>query len=254
MDAWSVSAGAGRVNPVRVGCSGWNYADWRGRFYPENAPQRRWLELYAQRFDTVEVNNTFYRLPRRDAVAGWVKQTPDGFTFSVKASRYLTHVKRLTEFDGIGRFYEPLQPLIEAGRLGPVLWQLPANFHRDDARLHDWLAALPDGLHTIEFRHPSWFVPPVMQALRERGVALTIGDHPERPFQTYEATAPWRFVRFHYGSRGRDGNYSATEIETWARRIAQWRRHGTVYAYFNNDWRGFAPANARLLARKLGGD
>lgn len=240
------------MNPVRVGCSGWNYADWRGRFYPEREPQRRWLELYAQRFDTVEVNNTFYRLPRRDAVAGWLKQTPDGFTFSVKASRYLTHVKRLTEFDGVGRFYEPLQPLIEAGRLGPVLWQLPANFHRDDARLHDWLAALPDGLHTIEFRHPSWFVPPVMQALRERGVALTIGDHPERPFQTYETTASWRFVRFHYGSRGRAGNYSATEIETWARRIAQWRRHGTVYAYFNNDWRGFAPANARLLARKLG--
>jgi uncharacterized protein YecE (DUF72 family) len=241
------------VKPVRIGCSGWQYADWRGSFYPQGEPQRRWLELYAQRFDTVEVNNTFYRLPSRDAVAAWVTQTPDGFTFSVKASRYLTHIKRLTDLgDGIARFYERIEPLIEAGRLGPVLWQLPGNFRRDDERLRAWLQALPDGLHTIEFRHPSWFAPPVMAALREHAVALTIGDHPERPFQTGAATAPWRFVRFHYGARGRAGNYSATEIDTWARRIAQWRRREAVWAYFNNDWRGFAPANARLLARQLG--
>ncbi len=241
------------MKPALIGCSGWNYADWRGRFYPPHEPQRRWLELYAQRLRTVEVNNTFYRLPRREAVAGWVKQTPDGFTFAVKASRYLTHVKRLTDVgEGISRFYERIEPLIEAGRLGPVLWQLPANFHRDDERLQRWLAALPEGLHTIEFRHPSWFAAPVMRALKDRGVALTIGDHPERPFQTHEATASWRYIRFHYGARGRDGNYSATEIETWARRIWQWRRRETVYAYFNNDWHGFAPANALLLARKLG--
>ncbi|HEY1569219.1 MAG TPA: DUF72 domain-containing protein [Solirubrobacteraceae bacterium] len=241
------------MKPVRIGCSGWNYADWRGPFYPEGEPQRRWLELYAERFDTVEVNTTFYRLPRRDAVAGWVKQTPDGFTFAVKASRYLTHIKRLTELgQGVSRFYERIEPLIEAGRLGPVLWQLPGNFRRDDDRLYAWLDALPNGLHTIEFRHPSWFAAPVMRALRERAVALTVGDHPERPFQTHAATADWRFVRFHYGSRGRAGNYSATEIEQWARRIAQWRRRQTVWAYFNNDWRAFAPANARLLARRLG--
>jgi uncharacterized protein YecE (DUF72 family) len=107
-------------------------------------------------------------------------------------------------------------------------------------------------MHTIEFRHASWFAEPVIAALREYEVALTIGDHPDRPFQSYEATAPWRFVRFHYGSRGRDGNYQATELETWARRIAQWRRRETVYAYFNNDWRGFAPANALDLRRRLG--
>jgi uncharacterized protein YecE (DUF72 family) len=239
------------VKPALIGCSGWNYADWRGTFYPRGEPQRRWLELYADRFDTVEVNNTFYRLPRRDAVAAWVTQTPDRFTFAVKASRYLTHVKRLAEFDGIARFYEPLEPLMEAGRLGPVLWQLPATFHRDDQRLAGWLQAIPDGLHTIEFRHPSWFAAPVMEALRDHGVALTIGDHPERPFQTHEATASWRYIRFHYGARGRAGNYSETEIETWARRITQWRRRETVYAYFNNDWRGFAPANARRLLAKL---
>ncbi len=241
------------MKPARIGCSGWNYADWRGTFYPQREPQRRWLELYAQRFDTVEVNTTFYRLPRRDAVAGWVKQTPADFSFAVKASRYLTHIKRLTDLsEGVARFYERIEPLIEAGKLGPVLWQLPGNFPRDDERLRRWLDALPDGRHTIEFRHQSWFCAPVMRALREHDVALTIGDHPERPFQTHEATASWRFVRFHYGRRGRAGNYSATEIEQWARRIAQWRRRREVWAYFNNDWRGFAPANAHALARRLG--
>ena len=240
---------------ARIGCSGWNYADWRGSFYPQREPERRWLELYAQRFDTVEVNNTFYRLPRRDAVANWVTQTPDGFTFTVKASRYLTHIKRLTDLDqGVARFYERIEPLIAAGRLGPVLWQLPGNFARDDSRLHGWLDALPEGRHTIEFRHESWFAPPVMRALREHRVALTIGDHPERPFQTHEATADWRFVRFHYGHRGRGGNYSESELSEWARRIAQWRRRQEVWAYFNNDWRAFAPANARSRARSLGAE
>jgi uncharacterized protein YecE (DUF72 family) len=240
------------MKALRVGCSGWMYDDWRGRLYPAGEPKRRWLELYAQQFDTVEVNATFYRLPRRDAVAAWVSQTPDDFVFAVKASRYLTHVKRLTDLsEGIERFYAPLLPMREAGKLGPVLWQLPENFHRDGDRLRSWLEALPSGLHTIEFRHPSWFVPEVLDALREHQVALAIGDHPRRPFQSYAATAPWRFIRFHYGARGREGNYSRTEIEEWAGKIADWLRHEDVYAYFNNDWRGFAPANALALRRAL---
>jgi uncharacterized protein YecE (DUF72 family) len=240
------------MKQVRVGCSGWMYDDWRGRLYPEREPKRRWLELYAKHFDTVEVNSTFYRLARRDAVAGWVAQTPPDFVFAVKASRYLTHVKRLVAIEeGIRRFYEPLEPLLESRRLGPVLWQLPENFHRSDERLRGWLDLLPAGLHTIEFRHPSWFVPEVMDSLRRHGVALAIGDHPKRPFQSHEATASWRFIRFHYGSRGRDGNYSGTEIAQWAARIREWRRREEVYAYFNNDWRGFAPANARTLLRAL---
>ena len=228
------------------------YDDWRGRLYPAREPKRRWLELYARHFDTVEVNSTFYRLARREAVAGWVAQTPSNFVFAVKASRYLTHVKRLVGIEvGIKRFYEPLEPLVSIGRLGPVLWQLPENFHRDDERLGGWLSVLPDGLHTIEFRHQSWFVPEVMNALREHDVALAIGDHPGRPFQSCEATASWRFIRFHYGSRGRRGNYSATEIADWAERIDRWRRQDDVYAYFNNDWQGFAPANAKALLRLL---
>jgi uncharacterized protein YecE (DUF72 family) len=230
------------------------YDDWRGRLYEQREPKRRWLELYAQHFDTVEVNSTFYRLARRSGVEGWVAQTPPDFTFAVKASRYLTHIRRLVDIEeGIKRFYEPLEPLLEARRLGPVLWQLPENFHRDDARLESLLSVLewaPSTLHTIEFRHASWFDPVVMRTLRARGVALTIGDHPIRPFQSYEATADWMFVRFHYGQRGRRGNYSASELSQWSRRIAAWRREEIVWAYFNNDWEGFAPANA-LALRKL---
>ncbi len=240
---------------LRVGCSGWMYDDWRGRLYPEREPKRRWLELYAQHFDTVEVNNTFYRLARRQAVEGWVRQTPPGFLFSVKASRYLTHIKRLAAIEqGIQRFYEPLEPMLEAGKLGPVLWQLPENFHRDDARLEGWLKLIgsaPPGRHTIEFRHASWFVPEVMGMLRDHRVALTIGDHPQRPFQSHQATASWRFIRFHYGARGRRGNYSERELGEWAARIADWRCAEECYVYFNNDWNSFAPANARTLLRQL---
>jgi uncharacterized protein YecE (DUF72 family) len=241
------------VKPVRVGCSGWQYDSWRGRLYPERCPKRRWLEVYAEHFDTVEVNSTFYRLARREAVAGWVSQTPPEFLFAVKASRYLTHIRRLREIEqGIKRFYEPIEPLIEAGRLGPVLWQLPENFHRDDERLIGLFELLPPGPHTIEFRHESWFAPEVMSILRRYGVALTIGDHPSRPFQSYETTADWRFIRFHFGSRGRAGNYSDTEIAEWAERIKAWRRREAIYVYYNNDWNSYAPANARLLMKRLG--
>ncbi|MCW3013868.1 MAG: hypothetical protein JWO02_960 [Solirubrobacterales bacterium] len=236
------------LRPVRIGCSGWNYRSWRDGFYPSRLPASRWLEHYATRFDTVEVNATFYRLPSREAVARWVTQTPEGFVFTVKASRYLTHVRRLTDLeDGIHRFYERIEPLVATPKLGPLLWQLPETFHRDDDRLAGALAALPAGRHAFEFRHPSWFTPEVYAVLREHGAALVIGDHPARPFQTHELTADWTLVRFHYGRRGRRGNYSARELDTWARRITAWRRAVEVFAYFNNDWETFAPRNAATL-------
>jgi uncharacterized protein YecE (DUF72 family) len=248
------------MRQVHIGCSGWQYADWRGRLYPQGVPQRRWLEVYAERFETVEINATFYRLPRRDAVARWVEQTPDEFIFTVKVSRYLTHIKRLSDTaDGLALFAERIEPLTEAGRLGPLLWQLPENFHRDDEKLRAWLTALakhePPALrgsrHAIEFRHASWFEKPVLDALREANVALVIGDHPRRPFQLHVPTAPWMFLRFHYGTRGRRGNYSATELEQWGEKIRRWRRSHEIYAYFNNDWKGYAPANALTLEKLL---
>ena len=241
------------AHSVLVGCSGWNYADWRERFYPSALPARRWLEHYARHFRTVEVNNTFYRLPAQEAVARWVAETPPDFVFAVKASRYLTHVKRLTDLgQGVARFYERIEPLIEARRLGPVLWQLPGSFRCDLARLEAALDRLPGGRHCFEFRDASWFVPEVYELLRAHGAALVIGDHPERPFQTHELTASWTFVRFHHGHRGRGGNYSRTEIADWAGRIASWRRSVDAYCYFNNDWRALAVENALALRRALG--
>jgi uncharacterized protein YecE (DUF72 family) len=240
------------VRPVRIGCSGWNYRSWRESFYPPRTPASRWLEHYASVFDTVEVNTTFYRLPSRDAVARWVEQTPDGFVFALKASRYLTHIKRLTDMrEGVRRYYERIQPLVESPKLGPIVWQLPPNFKRDDARLAGALEALPPGRHCFEFRHPSWFVPEVYAALRAHGAALVVGDRRGLDFQTHELTADWTLVRFHFGTRGRRGNYSATEIAEWAARIDRWRRRIDVYAYFNNDWEEFAPRNALALRRIL---
>jgi uncharacterized protein YecE (DUF72 family) len=241
------------VKPVRIGCSGWNYPHWRQRVYPKGLPARRWLAHYAELFDTVEVNNTFYRLPRRDSVAAWVAESPPGFLFAVKASRFLTHMKRLTDMgQGVRRFYERIEPLVESPKLGPVLWQLPENFHRDDERLAGALERLPPGRHCFEFRHPSWFCAEVYSLLRAHGAALVIGDHPQRPFQTHELTAGWTFVRFHYGSRGRGGNYSERELEEWARRIEEWRAAVDVYAYFNNDWMGYAVKNGLWLRERLG--
>jgi uncharacterized protein YecE (DUF72 family) len=239
---------------IRIGCSGWNYDHWRhGVFYPERCPARLWLDYYARYFDTVEVNATFYRLPRESAVANWVAESPPDFVFAVKMSRYVTHVKRLRELPAsLDLFYGRIAALVRSPKLGPVLWQLPATFHRNDDRLAEALAQLPPGRHCFEFRHESWFTDDVFELLRRHGVALVIGDTPERPFQTHDRTSDWTFVRFHYGRRGRRGNYSDRELEAWAERIDGWQRCGDVYAFFNNDWEGYAPRNAQLLQRLLG--
>jgi uncharacterized protein YecE (DUF72 family) len=240
------------AHPVLVGCSGWNYRDWRERFYPPGLPPRRWLAAYAERFPTVEVNATFYRLASPPAVEGWVRDTPDDFVFAVKASRYLTHVRRLAAMEeGIRRFYAAIAPLAASTKLGPVLWQLPANFHRDDSRLAAALALLPEGRHAFEFRHPSWFAPEPLDLLRASGAALVIAHHPDRPWHPVELTADWTYLRFHAGERGRRGNYSRSELASWASRIASLSERAEVFAYFNNDWEGFAPRNAQTLSRLL---
>jgi uncharacterized protein YecE (DUF72 family) len=239
------------MGQIRIGCSGWAYPHWRESVYG-GAPPRRWLELYSGMLDTVEVNSTFYRLASTSAVERWMEETPPDFLFAVKASRYLTHVRRLAAIrPGVARFYERLGRLPGTPKMGPVLWQLPGDFQRDDDRLEGALEVLPPGRHAFEFRHESWFHPAVYGILERHGAALVIGVHPERPFQALELTADWSFVRLHYGARGRRGNFARTELVTWADRIADWAGAGDVYAYFNNDWEGFAMANARWLARRL---
>jgi uncharacterized protein YecE (DUF72 family) len=244
------------ARPVHIGCSGWNYRDWRGVLYPEGLPQRRWLERYAEVFGTVEINATFYRLPTEKAVRTWVDETPDDFAFAVKASRYMTHVYRLKEpkKGGTGLFFDTLRPLQEAGKLGPILWQLPENFKRDDARLSGVLERAPrDHRHAFEFRHPSWFAPGVYDILADHGAALVISDSPKWPFQARKLTTDWAYIRFHHGRRGHGGNYSNTELATWRRRIAAWRSRTEVFAYFNNDWEAYSVRNARRLDEGLSG-
>ena len=224
----------------------------RGASIPRGWARRRWLERYAEVFDTVEVNSTFYRLASREAVRRWVEQTPPEFVFAAKASRYLTHVRRLREIEtGIARYYERIEPLVEAGKLGPVVWQLPANFRADPELLAAVLPLLPAGRHCFEFRHESWFRAEIYDLLRGHGAALVIGDHPKWPFQARELTADWTLIRLHHGHRGRRGNYSESELDEWAARIARLRRRAEVLVYFNNDWDGFAVANARSLTRRV---
>jgi uncharacterized protein YecE (DUF72 family) len=243
---------AARRRTLRIGCSGWNYNSWKDELY-EGKPPRLWLQHYAQHFDTVEVNNTFYRLPLESSVARWVDETPRDFVFAIKASRYLTHVKRLTDLrGGLARYYERVEPLVRSPKLGPVLWQLPPTFKRDDDRLASALVQLPPGRHAFEFRHASWFAESVYELLRAHGAALVIADRPEvKEFQVHAFTADWTFVRFHYGSRGRRGNYSEPELEEWARRFEEWNREVEIFAYFNNDWEAFAVRNALWLKRRL---
>ena len=243
------------MSAIRIGCSGWQYADWRERFYPKGLPQRRWLAHYAQTFDTVEVNATFYRLAKPDAVAGWIEQTPPDFLITVKGSRYLTHMKRLLDREqGPQRFFDSIAPLAGSPKLGPVLWQLPPDFRRDDERLDAWLSAVrrfPAARHAVEFRHASWFEPDVYGILHAHGAALVIGDDPRRLEWPDVVTAEWAFVRFHFGRRGRRGNYAEPELRDWAARVRDLSSHGDVFAYFNNDWEAFAIRNAKRLKRLL---
>jgi uncharacterized protein YecE (DUF72 family) len=241
------------VAEVRVGCSGWNYRHWRASFYPPGCPPSRWLERYAEEFDTVEVNATFYRLASRDAVAHWIEQTPAGFVFALKGSRYITHMKRLRDMEqGLARFYERIEPLVGTPKMGPVLWQLPENFGADLDRLEAALAVLPEGRHAFEFRHESWFRRETYDLLRAYGVALAVGDHPQRRFQTDELTSDFTYVRFHFGHRRSDGAYTRGELQGWAERLAGHAAEGIdVYAYFNNDWEEFAIRDARMLKRLL---
>jgi uncharacterized protein YecE (DUF72 family) len=238
---------------VRIGCSGWSYDHWRGVIYPERGPTASWLELYAKRFDTVEVNATFYRLPTRATVERWASRTPDSFCFALKASRYLTHVRRLRGVgEGLTRLEERIAPLRSSSKLGPMLWQLPSHFHRDDARLAAVLDRLPDGHHAFEFRHQSWFVDDVYELLRAHDAALVVADRAPTGPSPWIQTTDWAYLRFHAG-RGRDGVYTPGQLDEWSERIAS--VDGDVWAYFNNDWEGFAVENAErlrdLLARDL---
>ena len=234
--------------PVLVGTSGWQYRHWKGRFYPHGLPQRAWLEHYAHRFATVESNSTFYRLPAPDTFARWAAGTPDDFVWAVKASRFLTHVRRLREPE------EPVRRLLEraghlGAKLGPVLLQLPPALTADLRTLERALACFPAGLRVaVEPRHPSWFTPATRALLRERGAALCLADSPARQAPAWR-TASWGYLRFHAGTASPWPCYERAALARWARRVAElWPPDADVYAYFNNDPEACAVRDASWFA------
>lgn len=238
---------------VRIGTSGWVYPHWRGIFYPQELRQRDWFAYYAQQFDTVEINNSFYRLPSADAFDAWRAQAPTGFLYAVKASRYITHMKKLKDPE------EPLKTFFDRAvrlgeTLGPVLYQLPPNWQVNLSRFEYFLAALPkENTHVVEFRDASWLVEDVFRLMERYRVAHCI--HDMHPLQVpIRHTAPLAYVRFH-GDIHHAGNYPRATLKTWAKRIADWQRAKMdVFVYFNNDIGGYALENATMLRRLLNGE
>jgi uncharacterized protein YecE (DUF72 family) len=234
--------------PVLVGTSGWQYHDWRGRFYPERLPLAAWLEHYAARFAVVESNNAFYRLPEPRIFAAWAARTPDDFVFAVKASRYLTHVKRLRDpAEPVRRFLDHAGHL--GRKLGPVLLQLPPTLPADLDALAGTLACFPAGIRVaVEPRHPSWFSDETRALLTERGAALCLADSPHRRTPVWR-TADWAYLRLHEGRALPHPCYGRAALAGWARRLADgWGPDATVYAFCNNDRGACAVRDARLLA------
>lgn len=233
---------------LRIGCSGWVYKDWTGPFYPPEVKTAARLEYYATRFDTTEINASFYRLPSEAMVRGWAERAPPGFLFAWKVSRFITHNKKLKDCaDPVALVFGRMAPLGE--KLGPSLIQLPPQLRRNDDRLAEFLKLLPPGRHTVEFRHPSWYEPAVLSLLSDFDVALCVSDHHHAP-APWERTASWVYLRGH-GPGGRYvGRYPDAELERWAAHIRDWRLEGRdVYAYFDNDVKSAAPLDALALKR-----
>ncbi|MEV5752990.1 DUF72 domain-containing protein [Actinoallomurus sp. NPDC052308] len=235
--------------PLLIGTSGWQYKHWRDVLYPTGMPQRLWLERYTECFDTVENNNAFYRLPSREVFAGWRERTPPGFVMAVKASRYLTHIKRLKDPE------EPVDRLMNAAgglgdKLGPVLVQLPPTLQVDVERLTRTLRRFPAGVRVaVEPRHPSWWTDEVRELLIRHGAALCWADRLGRPLTPLWRTADWGYLRFHEGAATPWPEYGDQALRSWARRLAEtWDDGQDVYVYFNNDPGGAAVRDAGRFA------
>jgi uncharacterized protein YecE (DUF72 family) len=236
-----------------IGTSGWSYHSWRGPFFPRDLPTREHLEFYARQFPTTELNGVFYRTPTVEAVRNWQARTPEDFVFAWKASKFITHWKRLndTSRNSLALLEDRLRLL--GKKAGPVLFQLPPQFEKDRERLASFLKLLsPQRRYVFEFRHRSWYGHDILDLLRDNDVALCISDHHEAP-SPWIATARHVYLRAH-GPRGRySGRYSAKTLNSWGRKLKKFLISGyTVYAYFDNDQKSAAPKDASLLMGVLG--
>ncbi|HVT64005.1 MAG TPA: DUF72 domain-containing protein [Mycobacteriales bacterium] len=229
---------------LAVGTSGWQYADWRGVFYPPKLPQRLWLTSYCESFDTVEVNSSFYRLPSANTVQRWADVIPDGFVMAMKVSRFLTHVKRLRDpAEPVARLMGVLGPLQARGLLGPLLVQLPPDLSVELDRLDQTLAEFPADVRVaVEPRHQSWFTEDLRALLTAHGAALVWADRAGRSLGPLWRTASWSYLRLHHGRSG--WGYDNRDLRRWAGRLAE---SGDGYAYANNDPGGAAVRDARRL-------
>jgi len=241
---------------VEIGCSGFVYKHWKGDFYPAELPQRKWLEYYAEKFDTVELNITFYRLPRESVFAGWHERTPPGFKFVLKGSKLITHWKRLAGVE------DAVSELVGRGRLlkdklGLILWQLPPGDQMEFERLESFVRLLkktaPGLRQAFEFRNPSWFMPEVYDLLREADMTFCYADWPQGLSELPD-DFPYLYIRRH-GPAGQAyrGSYSEKHLAELAQSLKNWRGQAKdVYVYFNNDLGGHAPRNALRLKELLG--
>jgi len=237
------------VAELRVGTSGWHYEHWRGVFYPPELRTAEWLSHYASHFDTVEINNSFYQLPSRETFQSWAREVPPGFLFAVKASRFITHMKKLKDPSGSLRLFMDNSAGLGRHR-GPILFQLPPRWKANPSRLSEFVAALPPGnRYAFEFRDPSWFCPQVYRILEEANCALCAASSPSFP-EVRRATADFAFLRFHGGRILYGSKYSRKELAEWAAYAVDLLDQGRdVYAYFNNDAFGYAVEDARLFRR-----
>ncbi len=233
--------------PIRIGCSGWNYRHWRGPFYPQDLPVKHWFEHYARVFDTVEINNSFYRLPTADTVDAWRAQAPTGFRYAVKANRFITQAKKLIDCaEPVARMMAPTRHFGEA--LGPILYQLPPNLRLHLDRLESFLRLLPSDIdHVFEFRHASWYVDDVFALLERHGAGFVAHDFPGLASPRC-AVGPVAYVRFH-GTEGKYvGRYNDADLRDWAAWMIDQAGAGrAVWAYFNNDIHAHAIADALSL-------
>src|SRR5579884_2258507 len=238
------------MNPVYIGTSGFSYKSWGNTFYPEEVPKYRQLEFYQTQFPTVEINATFYRLATLVMTRRWHDIAPEGFLYAVKGSRFITHIKRLTEpREALDNFFERIEPLKD--RTGPILWQLGPNFKKDIPRLDEFLHCLPKKYrHAIEFRHPSWLEVDVYDLLKKHDAALVSVSSGRMPMDL-SVTSDFIYIRFHGLAGGAAHNYTTAELQPWADHICA-HANKTVYAYFNNDVNVRAPENARELMRMIG--
>ncbi|MFF5083830.1 DUF72 domain-containing protein [Actinoplanes sp. NPDC000266] len=230
---------------MHIGTSGWQYKDWRGGLYPAGLPQRLWLEHYAERFQTVEVNNAFYRLPSRETFEQWRSRTPGDFRVAVKMSRYLTHIKRLKDPDEpVSRFLSRAEGL--GDKLGPVLIQLPPTLKADLTSLDATLSLFPADVRVVvEPRHDSWFTPDLCDLLRQRRAALCWADRRSRPIAPLWITTDFVYLRLHEGRAKPWPRYGRAALRTWAERLTGVRES---YVFFNNDPGGAAVIDAAALA------